>query len=76
MKISKCLKLHFRNGQQTQSIQIFQNVWGTPFPNLQQSKGSDLKMNNIGVGAQGHVRKSRNHKNEGIEGSHKQIEKL
>ena len=28
------------------------------------------KMNNIGFGAQGHVRKSRNHRNEGFEGSH------
>ena len=28
------------------------------------------KIINIGFGAQGHVRKSRNHRNEGFEGSH------
>ena len=28
------------------------------------------KVNHIGFGAQGHVRKSRNHSNEGFEGSH------
>ena len=35
------------------------------------------KINHIGFGAQGQVRKSRNHRNEGFEGSHmEQIEKL
>ena len=28
------------------------------------------KINNIGFGAQGHVRKSRNHRSEGVHGSH------
>ena len=37
---------------------IFKSILGSP------------KINNIGVGAQGHVRKSRNQRNEGFEGSH------
>ena len=29
-----------------------------------------LKINNIGFGARGHVKKSRNNRNEGVEGTH------
>ena len=39
------------------------------------SSGSP-KIHNMGFGAQGHLQKSRNHRNEGFEGSHNQFEKL